>query len=154
MLYRTCKDCKVEKLIDNFALVGKRHYRRSRCAECYKIYNATKKRKNYTLEKNREWMLKRNYNMTLEDYNSLLEQQNYACAICGFEETKTYKNGTVASLAVDHDHECCPGSTSCGDCVRGLLCYRCNTMIGFAYDNATILEMAGKYLRNWYIEAK
>jgi hypothetical protein len=53
---------------------------------------------------------------------------------------------TRLALVVDHDHECCPGKTSCGKCVRGLLCHHCNTALGYARNNPTILRALADYL--------
>ena len=50
-------------------------------------------------------------------------------------------------LQVDHDHACCPGTRSCGKCVRGLLCPRCNRALGLFRDSPTLLERAAHYLR-------
>jgi len=33
-------------------------------------------------------------------------------------------------VCVDHDHQCCPGSYSCGGCVRGFVCSGCNNAVG------------------------
>lgn len=35
---------------------------------------------------------------------------------------------------VDHDHDCCDGARSCGACVRGVLCWRCNVVEGHLKD--------------------
>lgn len=65
------------------------------------------------------------YNLALEDYDRMLEEQGGVCAICG-EPPKEGRD-----LCVDHDHSCCPESSgSCGKCVRGLVCHGCNTRLG------------------------
>jgi hypothetical protein len=63
-------------------------------------------------------------------FNQMLEAQGCACAMCGesFEEGKL--------IYADHDHTCCPKqrkatAKTCGKCVRGLLCFRCNTALGY-----------------------
>jgi hypothetical protein len=58
-------------------------------------------------------------------YNWLLARQGYRCALC----TSTSARKDRPWLSVDHDHDCCPVGRSCGRCVRGLLCSRCNTWI-------------------------
>lgn len=80
-------------------------------------------------EKYREADIRRNlkalYNITPEQYDEMLEAQGGVCGICGKPPMGSRR------LAVDHDHRCCPGSKSCGECVRGLLCGSCNPKLGF-----------------------
>ncbi len=65
----------------------------------------------------------------------LMAEQDGKCAICGKAETATW-----AHLSVDHDHTCCPGKVNgkvvktCGRCIRGLLCNRCNIIVGAIED--------------------
>lgn len=68
-----------------------------------------------------------------DDYENLLEKQNYACAICGITTEEIDKK-----LVIDHDHETLK--------VRGLLCWRCNSGLGFFQDNQAHLAMAIEYL--------
>lgn len=74
-------------------------------------------------------------------YDALYEAQGGRCAWCGKASGKTKK------LAVDHDHSCCPGSTSCGKCARGLLCAPCNTFLGYQMgDNPETIKRGARYL--------
>lgn len=67
------------------------------------------------------------------DYEKLLQNQNYKCAICGIPQLElTYP------LHIDHCH--ITGK------VRGLLCRKCNYGVGYFGDNIAILENAIKYL--------
>lgn len=65
------------------------------------------------------------YGITAEQYDELLAMQGGGCAICHV----TPEHFTKA-MAVDHDHACCSGRTSCGKCVRGILCCFCNNALG------------------------
>jgi hypothetical protein len=68
------------------------------------------------------------------------KSQNGVCKICG--EPEKYKN----RLSVDHDHSCCPGITSCGKCIRGLLCSNCNRVLGQVNDDKGLLQKMIDYL--------
>lgn len=48
--------------------------------------------------------------------------------------------------AIDHDHSCCPGAKSCGECIRGVLCMKCNAGIGYFDNRPGVLMAAIEYL--------
>jgi len=50
------------------------------------------------------------------------------------------------ALAVDHNHACCPGRKSCGECVRGLLCSNCNKALGLVRDSVETLRNMIEYV--------
>lgn len=90
--------------------------------------------------KQSERALRSRYMMTPIQFRDMYDRQGGACAICG------YKFTSRTSIHVDHDHSCCPTGVSCGGCVRGLLCRRCNTLIGQADDDLNVLRKAIAYL--------
>ncbi len=75
---------------------------------------------------------------SLKCYENLLKQQNGSCAIC-FKQNTTTRNGIIKRFAIDHDHQSLK--------VRGLLCTFCNSLIGYATDDISILESAISYLK-------
>ena len=90
---------------------------------------------------------KENYGLTPEKYADKVKSQNGVCAMCGNAESWKMHTGTLCELSVDHDHRCCPGSKSCGKCVRDLLCARCNHLLGHANDDVELLLLAISYLK-------
>jgi hypothetical protein len=80
------------------------------------------------------------YGLTLDRYDAMREAQGDTCAICRGVNANGYR------LSIDHDHKCCPGSGSCGRCVRALLCAKCNFAIGHAGDEPQRLRDAADYL--------
>ncbi len=83
-------------------------------------------------DKMKNYSLKQNFGISLEDYKSLSEKQNHLCLICKLP-TKT--------LVVDHNHE--TGK------IRGLLCHLCNCGIGHFKENINSLENAINYLKQY-----
>lgn len=104
------------------------------CKPCVKEYAASYYRKNSKkmLLGARRYSMRRNFNITIEQYESMYRKQNGACAIC------EKQNLSGKRLAVDHDHK--TGK------VRGLLCHRCNYGIGYLKDNLNLLRRAFEYV--------
>lgn len=80
---------------------------------------------------NRKAKLKREYGLTLEDFDKRSEKQSGLCAVCG-------RLPGAVGLVIDHDHET--------GVVRDLLCGKCNSVLGFVNDNPIILRQAIAYL--------
>lgn len=85
--------------------------------------------------------LKSTYGLTKERYDVIFESQGRSCGICDRTEP-TGRYGFV----IDHDHDCCPGNKSCGDCVRGILCSMCNHGLGNFEDDPQRILSAADYL--------
>lgn len=83
----------------------------------------------------------KNYGLPPGTTQSLLESQEFKCPICYVPIDK--------SACVDHDHACCPGTKACGKCVRGVVCFNCNVLLGRAQDSVAVLQSAIKYLDEW-----
>lgn len=98
--------------------------------------------KTKTKEQHLKYMLKRNYNITIEFYNELNEKQGGVCAICKTACVYMDKDGNqfTRRLAVDHCHE--TGN------IRGLLCSSCNGGLGLFKDDIKLLKNTIKYLSN------
>lgn len=79
------------------------------------------------------------HGITVERFNELARN---GCWIC-----KTDEPGGTGRWHIDHDHRCCPGSYSCGKCIRGILCARCNVGLAMLGDSLANVERAASYLR-------
>lgn len=97
--------------------------------ECHMEY--MKENKIDPNELNRLYQKKHKYNLSAEEYYHMFEEQGNRCAICerSFDDVPAF---------VDHDHK--TGK------VRGLLCPKCNTLLGMVNDNPDILRKAIMYL--------
>jgi len=88
--------------------------------------------------------IKTKYQVTPEWYEAKLEEQGGHCALC----PQTMVPGR-SFLFIDHNHECCDSDKkTCGKCVRGILCYRCNTML-WAIENKEWYTKALAYLARY-----
>lgn len=87
----------------------------------------------------RRWHLKSKYNLSLCDYNKMFNNQEGCCAICGRHQSKLTK-----VLSVDHNH----GTEE----VRGLLCSKCNTFIGYINEDPNVLRRMEDYFKIYKLE--
>ena len=147
---KTCNTCGRRRRLSSFYTQKQRgaDYRLPRCKDCEKKRTAARKAAYTPEQKAREEASRRKivqshlYKITPEWYAATLAAQGGGCAICGSHDPG--KN--MARFCVDHDHACCPGTRSCGKCNRGLLCRKCNAMLGHANDSPALLRGAAAYL--------
>lgn len=121
------------------------HKHNRRCRECQnqrtRTWRKTKpfvsqagKRSLIPKETIRKYRLRAAHGLTVKEYDSMIVNQNNACAIC---HTPFDVSG-VFSPCVDHDH--------ITGLIRGLLCSHCNLGIGLFEDSPTLLRFAAKYI--------
>lgn len=84
---------------------------------------------------NRKRKLFNRYGLTVDGYEILFKKQEGKCAIC--KSTKT-KNKNSENLFVDHCHTT--------KRVRGLICHKCNILLGKLKDDVDWLLSAVKHL--------
>jgi DNA repair exonuclease SbcCD ATPase subunit len=93
-----------------------------------------------TPEKNKKYAIKSTYGLTLEQYNSMLNQTGGKCPICDVE-FKRKGDGGGKHPCVDHCHK--TGK------VRGIICSKCNAGIGNLNDNIQRIRKAADWLESF-----
>lgn len=153
---KTCKECNINKTIDNFPSHNRENGIMSIdsvCKDCVKIRrknnqaNKTPEQRKHDIEKNKKWMknnpekakimklrercTRNGQKHRADEIIELILTQTH-CAICGIERK------AEGSLHIDHDH-------ATGE-FRGLICQGCNQGLGNFRDNEENLQAAIKYL--------
>lgn len=147
---------------DYFAPTGS-HYLRNECKKCRnkKTNPSNKKRRQdrirsekqrlsnrqpleeNTIESNKSRHLKDSYNISIEDYYRMYEEQRGRCAICERYEGEITREDIQRPgkyqyyLHVDHDEE--------ANLVFSLLCGNCNNGIGYFGYNIQVVQKAAEY---------
>jgi hypothetical protein len=84
----------------------------------------------------KQWKLLNRYGLSMQDFEAILADQNWACGICRRKFGDRSKKPCV-----DHCHKTRK--------VRGLLCIKCNMGLGYFDDDPTFARMAADYLEKW-----
>lgn len=110
----------IEKIKEKIS--GKNHYNWKNGISSMKAYTT--------------YVHRRKIGFTEEIFNARFKEQGGNCAIC----LKNLEDKTI-KMAADHCHKTMKA--------RGILCRLCNSILGFAYDNAEVLQRGAEYLRYW-----
>lgn len=136
-----CSDCGEEKPQSEFPLKrshgGKYAYYFKWCKSCERVRHKAWRDANpdKMAAISRRATLKQ-YGLTEEDYQALLQAQGGLCAIC--RQPPSGNGASKRNLVIDHDHDT--------GVVRGLLCDGCNRTLGIMGEDPQRLRAAATYL--------
>ena len=134
---KVCTSCNIEKVLSEFSKSNTGKFGvTSQCKPCKVRVHRVQRRANpeHYLQIERKSKFKKQYGITIEQYDGMLDAQGGGCAVCS---AKTPSNRTKY-FAVDHCH-------TTGK-VRGLLCTKCNRGLGLFNDKPDLLKSAVNYL--------
>jgi hypothetical protein len=134
---KVCTECLQEQPVRCFSVKRKAKDGLSpSCKSCCSIHSKSwhSKNKGRCYLSSRKAQLKRNFNITVEEYDVIYREHSGECAICGAGSA----DYAGSKLCVDHDHE--------NGKIRGLLCRRCNAGLGFFNDDPELVKEAAAYM--------
>jgi Recombination endonuclease VII len=162
---KPCTQCGKVKPLNDFSPLGrqalakappnsKQMGRRSACKVCRakdariyekSVYYEKRVRPPYkhNPQKSRQKSIKKNYGITIEEYQCILDRQNGLCASCGNPETAKGNTGKLKPLAVDHNHV--TGK------VRALLCGNCNQALGCLKEDPEQVKALLRYINEYVL---
>lgn len=140
---KRCSKCGKSKPLSEFLMLrprGRRSHRNCYCRPCAYAIGRERVAKDPEAERLRlcHWQRKKRCGATQEDYERMTAKQGGMCACCGQPEPRKRPDGQPYDLSLDHDHK--TGK------LRGLLCSKCNLMIGYSRDNPAYLRAGAEYL--------
>lgn len=165
-----CEECLDKRRVDDSDLFcvdcGAQVYRKrpgvrppKRCKECQRErnnayqrqYNKSPERRKYCRERMRELRaenyrefqdrsIKHRYGVSLEYCERIFEAQDGRCAICDQPIPRLDSAKDRKFVCIDHDHK--------SNKVRGILCSKCNSGLGFFGDDQVLLPKIIDYLFN------
>lgn len=147
---KRCSKCREQKPRTEFsAYKWTSDGRQSYCKKCAIVKSKMYKKR---LQESGQWgafskrytrksRLKKRYGIKPEQYTAMMDSQDGKCAICGRDRSEIVRNGKTERmhLSVDHCHETKE--------IRGLLCTRCNGLVGRVEANMNIMVRLFDYLR-------
>lgn len=146
-LWGKCKTCHVAECVARAAADPEKHTARTRAWRAAHPGRASEISRAWQLrnpEKAKQIARKGTFNI---DFNAMWEAQKGLCACCGGPMLRAGRE--MASVCVDHDRSCCSDRKSCGKCVRGLVHWSCNLVLGYAKDDLNVLRGVLAYLEKW-----
>lgn len=138
-----CTGCKEELPESSFYKRGDTNRLRSECKSCIankaKVRNSKPETKELNRARSRKYILKQ-YGLTEDEFLGMLGEQGNVCKICHVDLLSTGSMDDLVKVAcVDHCHHT--------GVVRGILCRRCNSGLGYFRDEVALVEKAVEYLR-------